>query len=132
MTRIKKQLPWWVKLMRYLGRGLVILWAVAVLTFVVLSVMSEVMVGQTAGVPVLIVAVLLLVGGAVIPWLWEGVGAFLLLGEAVFLLVFFLIVSKGEIHIAVLAALCLPPLIGGGLSLACWLLARKAPTVAQA
>lgn len=84
MTRIKKQLPWWVKLMRYLGRGLVVLWAVGVLTFVVLSVMSEVMVGQTAGVPVLIAAVILLVSGAVIPWLWEGVGAFVLLGEAVF------------------------------------------------
>jgi|GEM_PF-3290326 len=127
MARVKKQLPWWVKLMRYFGRGLVILWALAVLTFVALSVISEVMVGQTAGVPVLIVAVILLVGGAVIPWIWEGVGAFLLLGKAVFLAVFFMIASRGDIGVPVLFALSLPPFIGGGLSLASWLVARKAP-----
>lgn len=127
MPRVKKKPPWWVKLMRYFGRGLVILWALAVLTFVALSVISEVMVGQTAGVPVLIVAVILLVGGAVIPWIWEGVGAFLLLGEAVFLAVFFMIASRGDIGVPVLFALSLPPFIGGGLSLASWLVARKAP-----
>lgn len=127
MTKVEKKLPWWVKLMRYFGRGLVILWAAAVLLFVGLTVIGEIMEGQTAGIPMLVVTFVLLVGGAVVPWIAEGVGAFVLLGEAVFSLVFFLIVSRGDVHLAVLAALCLPPLVGGGLSLASWLITRKAP-----
>lgn len=131
MAKVKKKLPWWVKLMRYFGRSVVILWAVAVLLFVGLTVIGEVMEGHTAGIPVLIVAFVLLVSGAVIPWVWEGVGAFLLLGEALFLLVFFMIVSWDEGLFSGPIIASLPPFVGGGLSLACWLIARKGREVAS-
>jgi len=41
MIRIKKKLTWWVKLMRYFGRSLVIIWAAFWLFFVLASVVGE-------------------------------------------------------------------------------------------
>lgn len=129
MAGVKKQVSWWVKLMRYFGLGVVIVWAAFWLFFIWASVLTELSAGSESlgGVWVLVGGTLILLAGAIIPWIWEGVGAFLLLGEAVFLAVFFMIASRGDIGVPVLFALSLPPFIGGGLSLTSWLVTRKAP-----
>ncbi len=129
MAGVKKQVSWWVKLMRYFGRGVVIVWAAFWLFFIWASVLTELSAGSESlgGVWVLVGGTLILLAGAIIPWIWEGVGSFLLLGEGVFLIVFFVLVSRGGITIPVLLGVGLPPLVGGGLSLTSWLVTRKAP-----
>ncbi len=116
--------------MRYSGRGVVIVWAGFWVFFMVASALSETSPDPKAnalGWVVVIVGTILLTAGAVIPWIWEGVGAFVLLGEAAAFFVFFMIISQGRMGAVVLLVFCLPPLVGGGLSLASWLVARKAP-----
>ncbi|TET22117.1 MAG: hypothetical protein E3J71_06940 [Candidatus Stahlbacteria bacterium] len=129
MPRVKKKLPWWVSFMRYFGRGVVIVWAAFWLFFIWASVLTELSAGSESlgGVWVLVGGTLILLAGAIIPWIWEGVGAFVLLGEAAAFFVFFMIISQGRMGAVVLLVFCLPPLVGGGLSLASWLVARKAP-----
>lgn len=121
MPRVKKKLPWWVSFMRYFGRSVVILWAILLLLFAAIEAL------EASNVLVFIIPAVIIIASAVIPWIWEGVGAFVLLGEAAAFFVFFMIISQGRMGAVVLLVFCLPPLVGGGLSLASWLVARKAP-----
>jgi len=119
--------PWWVKLMRYFARGLLIVWAGFWIFFAVASALSETSPDPNAnalGWMIVILGTMLLSAGAVIPWFAERVAGYLLLAEAVFFLVFFLIVASGDVNLAMFLII-LPPLIGGGLSLTCWYLTHK-------
>ncbi|MBN2379575.1 hypothetical protein JXM67_07215 [candidate division WOR-3 bacterium] len=119
--------PWWVNLMRYFARGLLILWAGFWIFFAVASALSETSPDPKANVLgwiVVIAGTILLAAGAVIPWIWELIGGYLLFAEGVFFFVFFLVVSSGDTNPAVILII-MPAFIGGGLSLACWYLTHK-------
>jgi hypothetical protein len=123
MDKVKVKSPWWVNLMRYFGRGLIIIWAGFWIFFAVASALSETS-PNALGWLVVIVGSLLLLAGAVIPWIWERLGGLILLAEGVFFLVFFLIVAAGDLNWAMISII-LVPFIVGGLSLACWYFTRK-------
>jgi len=127
MDKVKVKSPWWVNLMRYFGRSLLIVWAGFWIFFAVASALSEISPDPKANVLgwlVVIVGSLLLLAGAIIPWIWERLGGFILLAEGVFFLVFFLIVATGDLNWAMILII-LVPFIAGGLSLTCWYLTRK-------
>jgi hypothetical protein len=117
---------WWVNLMRYFGRSLLILWAGFWIFFAVASALSETSPDPNAnalGWVVVIIGTLLLAAGAVIPWIWERLGGFVLLGIGLLLLVFFFFVSRFQLN-AWMLLIILPAFIGGGLSVTCWYLGR--------
>ncbi|TKJ43342.1 hypothetical protein CEE36_04740 [candidate division TA06 bacterium B3_TA06] len=88
MSRIKKKLPWWVKLLRYFGRSVVILWAILLLLFAAMEAL------EASNVLVFIIPAVIIIASAVIPWIWEGVGSFIVLGEGLLILVLFTIISN--------------------------------------
>ncbi|NLI98268.1 hypothetical protein GX441_06370 [bacterium] len=117
----------WVKIIRYLGRGLLILWAGFWAYFAFASALSEAYPdpGTNAlGWVIVIVGTLLLVGGAIVPWIWERLGGFILLGIGLFLMVFFLVSSGFKINLWMLLVF-LPAFLTGGISLVCWFADRK-------
>lgn len=120
MPSVKKKLPWWVKLMRYFGRSVIILWVVVGLLFSLMELI------ESSFAPIFFIPAVLFLAAAILPWIWEAVGSFLALGLGLAILILFLIVTKWKPNIYMLA-LSLPGLIGGGSSLASWLVARKAP-----
>ncbi|MBD3285871.1 hypothetical protein GF359_05290 [candidate division WOR-3 bacterium] len=125
VTKVKS--PWWVNLMRYFARGLMILWAGFWIFFAVASAISETSPDPNAnalGWMVVIIGTILLAAGAIIPWIWERIAGYLLITEGVFFLVFFLIVASGDVNLAMFLII-LPAFISGGLSLTCWYLTHK-------
>ena len=117
----------WVNIMRYFGRGLLIAWAGLWIYFAIASALSEVSADpkvNALGWLVVIVGTLLLTGGAVIPWIWERLAGFILLGIGLFLLAFFLISSGFRLN-AWMFLVILPVFISGGLSLVCGYMDRK-------
>ncbi len=117
----------WVKVVRYFGRALLILWAGFWIYFAFASALSEVYADpdtNALGWVIVITGTLLLVGGAIIPWIWERLGGFVLLGIGTFLFVFFLISARFHFNIWMLL-LILPAFVSGTLSLVCGYVDRK-------
>jgi len=106
--------------MRSTARTLALIWACWWVFFAVVSVGDEGFSQQ--GVLILIFCFLVFLGGAVIPRLWERIGAIILLLEGLIILVGYLLLVTGR-HplfaiIVVVLALALPPLVAGFLFLA--------------
>lgn len=124
-TKIKPDL--WVNIIRYFGRALLIVWAGFWIYFAFASALSEVYAdpGTNAlGWLIVIVGTLLLAGGAVVPWIWERLGGFILLGIGLFLMVFFLVSSGFKVNVWMFLVF-LPAFVSGTLSLICGYADRK-------
>jgi hypothetical protein len=117
----------WVNVIRYFGRGLLIVWAGFWVYFAFASALSETYPNpdtNALGWVIVITGTLLLAGGAIIPWIWERLGGFILFGIGLFLLVFFLISARFQLNIWMLSVI-LPAFLSGTLSLICGYMERK-------
>jgi len=119
--------------MRSIARALALIWACWWVFFAVVSVSDEGFSQQ--GVLILIFCFLVFLGSAVIPRLWERIGAIILLLEGLIILIGYLLLMQGRYPlfaiIVVVLALALPPLVAGFLFLAAGWRKSKASEIPQ-